>query len=54
MSIQALVALALDTSEETAGAQLPMPPVAFGIVCLRIFIALLLVTFAFRNIGQRH
>lgn len=37
-----------------APAKLPMPPLAFGLLCVGVFGALLAVTFAFRNVGKRH
>ena len=55
MSILALHAIALQAAREEQGhTELPMPPVAFGIVAMCIFIALLLITFAFRHAGTRH
>lgn len=35
-------------------ANLPMPPVGFGVVTLVILMFLLLVTLAFRSVGSRH
>ena len=58
MSMQALALYALQTSEnaEAVGPvrELPMPPLAFGIVTMCILMAMLLITFGFRNMGQRH
>jgi hypothetical protein len=34
--------------------ELPIPPVAFGLLGLAAFGLLLLVTFAFRSVGTRH
>jgi hypothetical protein len=33
---------------------LPMSPEAFGLVAILVFAVLLAITFAFRNIGNRH
>ncbi|GAA4965380.1 hypothetical protein [Kineococcus glutinatus] len=51
MLIQAFVA---QVAEEAEGTELPMSPLAFGIVAMCVLVALLLVTFAFRNTGSRH
>lgn len=34
--------------------ELPIPPVAFGLVALAAFGALLVLTYAFRSVGNRH
>jgi hypothetical protein len=34
--------------------ELPMPPLAFGLSALAVFAVLLAVTWAFRNVGNRH
>ena len=59
MSIQALVLHAEENgvnpvNPAAGGQELPMPPEAFGIIALCILLALLLVTFAFRNMAARH
>lgn len=41
-----------EAAEETMN--LPIPPLAFGIVAISTFALLLLVTLAFRNVGRRH
>ena len=51
--LHALVAEAAQQTEEH-GVELAMPPVAFGIVALCILLAMLLVTWAFKNSGSRH
>jgi hypothetical protein len=33
---------------------LPIPPVAIGLIAIAVFALLLLVTFAFRSVGNRH
>jgi hypothetical protein len=33
---------------------LPIPPIGYAILALTTFVALLLVTFAFRSVGTRH
>ena len=39
---------------EAATTQLPFPPVVFGIGAFVGLVALLLLTYAFRNAGSRH
>jgi hypothetical protein len=34
--------------------ELPIPPVGFGLLALAAFGLLLVVTFAFRSVGNRH
>lgn len=34
--------------------QLPVSPVAYGLIALGVFAALLAVTWAFRSVGKRH
>ena len=34
--------------------ELPMPAGAFGLLAIAVFVALLLVTFAFRSVSTRH
>ena len=34
--------------------ELPIPPVAFGLISLAVFGALLVATYAFRSVGHRH
>ena len=41
------------SAAETA-TTLPFPPVVFGIGAFAGLVALLLVTYAFRNVGSRH
>ena len=33
---------------------LPIPPIGFGLLAVAFFAFLLLVTFAFRSVGNRH
>ncbi|WP_369055748.1 hypothetical protein [Kineococcus terrestris] len=49
----ALAAEVANQSEEHSGS-LPIPPTAFGIVAICILMSMLLVTWAFRSVGQRH
>jgi hypothetical protein len=42
------------TEGAEAARELPIPPLGFGILALAVFAALLLVTFAFRSVGNRH
>jgi hypothetical protein len=42
------------TEGAEAARELPIPPLAFGLLTLAVFAALLLVTFAFRSVGNRH
>ncbi|MBB2901758.1 hypothetical protein FHR75_002573 [Kineococcus radiotolerans] len=51
--MHALVAQAAQQTEEAHG-QLPMPPVAFGIVALCVLAMMLIATMAFRSVGTRH
>ena len=37
-----------------AAHSLPMPPAAFGLLAIGTFLVLLAVTFAFRNVNNRH
>ena len=42
------------SAAEAVARQLPFPPVVFGIGAFVGLVALLLVTYAFRNAGSRH
>jgi hypothetical protein len=42
------------TEEAEPVSQLPIPPLGFAILAMAVFAALLLVTFAFRSVGNRH
>ena len=42
------------SAAEAAARQLPFPTVVFGIGAFAGLVALLLVTYAFRNTGSRH
>ena len=42
------------TAAEASTTQLPFPPAVFGIGAFVGLVALLLVTYAFRNAGSRH
>jgi hypothetical protein len=44
--------LVTETAEHTR--DLPIPPAGFAILALAVFGLLLLVTFAFRSVGNRH
>ena len=44
--------LVTETAEKTS--ELPIPPAAFAILALAVFGLLLLVTFAFRSVANRH
>ena len=46
-----LATLVTETSEKTT---LPIPPAAWAILALAVFGLLLLVTFAFRSVSNRH
>lgn len=52
MAIQLLAAAGEAAAEQTR--ELPLSPVAFGILALVVFAALLAVTWAFRSVGKRH
>ena len=45
------VQLAAEVSTE---ATLPIPPAGIGLIAFGVLLALLAVTFAFRNVGTRH
>lgn len=47
-----LVVMAAEQTEVVN--QLPMPPIMYGVIAFAIFIFLLLVTYAYRNIYTRH
>ena len=42
------------SAAEASTTQLPFPPVVFGIGAFVGLVALLLVTYAFRNVGSKH
>ncbi len=44
----------LVAAEAEKASSLPIPPIAFGLLAMAAFGALLLVTFAFRSVGNRH
>ncbi len=48
--LQAMTSAALPA----ASTELPVPPVVFGLGVFGVLIALLLVTYAFRNAGSKH
>ncbi len=41
-------------AEEAAHQELPIPPLAYGLIAFGALMALLLVTYAFRSVGTRH
>ncbi|MBE1877583.1 hypothetical protein [Myceligenerans pegani] len=47
---------AVQIAESTTGhaAELPFPPLAFGLIAFGTLVAGLLFTFAFRNVNNRH
>ena len=47
------LAQAVEGSEEQLR-ELPIPPAGYGLLALAAFGLLLVVTFAFRSVGQRH
>ena len=47
-----LATLVTETAEKKT--DLPIPPAGFAILALAVFGLLLLVTFAFRSVGNRH
>ncbi len=42
------------TAEEVVVNELPIPPVAYGLLAFAVLMGLLFVTFAFRSVGTRH
>ncbi|MFB9378235.1 hypothetical protein ACFFKU_08730 [Kineococcus gynurae] len=53
--LYALAASAANQAEEAhAGVDLPMAPVAFGIVAICILMGMLIATMGFRSVGTRH
>ncbi len=56
MLISALVPAllsAVEQAEETRR-ELPMPPIAYGLIALGTAFVLLMITVAFRSVGKRH
>lgn len=50
-----LAAAVVHAAEESAKVtELPIPPLAFGLLAFGALAALLLVTYAFRSVGTRH
>ena len=49
----ALLSAAAEVAEEHHN-ELPIPPIAFGLLAFTALIGLLFVTFAFRSVGSRH
>ncbi len=49
-----LTNLATVAAEGEKAHELPIPPIAFGLIGVAVFGLLLLVTFAFRSVGNRH
>ncbi|WP_198950073.1 hypothetical protein [Kineosporia sp. A_224] len=52
MTLTSLATVAAEGEEQLR--ELPIPPVAFGLLALAAFGLLLLVTFAFRSVSTRH
>ena len=50
--IASILASAAETAEQHF--ETPLPPAAYGLITLGTFVALLLLTFAFRSVGERH
>jgi hypothetical protein len=48
------MAASLVTEGAEKASALPIPPAAFAIIALAVFGLLLLVTFAFRSVSNRH
>jgi hypothetical protein len=51
-----VISAVVQAAEEGAGVvnELPIPPLAFGLLAFGGLVALLLVTYAFRSVGTRH
>ena len=49
----ALLSAAAEAAEEHQN-ELPIPPLAFGLLAFTSLMALLFVAFAFRSVGSRH
>jgi len=49
-----MIASVLRAAESTVVTELPIPPIAYGLLTLGALLALLLVTFAFKSSGTRH
>lgn len=47
------LATAVEGGEEQLR-ELPIPPVAFGLITLAVMGLLLVITYAFRSVGNRH
>ena len=52
MLVAAMI-LAIEEAPE-GGRELPMPPLAFGLMAFCFLLGLLALTFAFRSVGKRH
>ncbi len=52
MTVPNLASVAAEGGEQLR--ELPIPPVAFGLLGVAFFGLLLLVTFAFRSVANRH
>ncbi len=49
-----MIASVLRASESTIVNELPIPPIAYGLLVFAALMSLLLVTFAFKSSGTRH
>ena len=56
MLISALVPALLSAAEQAQEThrELPMPPIAYGLIALGVAFVLLMITVAFRSVGKRH
>lgn len=52
--LTSLVVAGAAAAEGKTEHELPIPPVAFGLTALGVFALLLLATFAFRGVANRH
>jgi hypothetical protein len=51
--LQGIVAAAGETTGELTEVELPVPPLAFGIGTLVVFLLLLAITYSFKNVSHR-
>jgi hypothetical protein len=50
-----LLASAVENQNEAAhGTELPIPPIAFGLIALGVFVGLFLLLWAFRSVANKH
>ncbi len=51
--VAGVLAAAGEAGTELAEVELPIPPIAYGIICLGMFLVLLAITYSFKNVAAR-